>query len=220
MKHVKIILFFMVFMLFIGIETYEAKITCEYTDGIKIEFNNESKKAYNKEGIPFTDELLIHFDVLNREDCPEVLYLALLISDVAYTDKCGFYDYLPQFDDISVASFDFVSSLSTKVNCGNITEIPKKIPELTNYCFTIMQVAVPVILIIMGSIDLVKGLYAQKEDEIKKGQKIFLKKLIVGLIIFFVVVIVKLLISAVAENSSQNIVECIDCFLNGVENCS
>lgn len=142
--------------------------------------------------------------------CPKIIY-------AKRNPGLGSYIHLYK-ESTSETKFELMNF--SKVNCGNITEIPKKLPELTSYCFTIMQVAVPVILIIIGSIDLVKGLYAQKEDEIKKGQRVFLKRLIVAILIFFIVVIVKLIISVVAESSSQNMVECIDCFLNGVENCS
>lgn len=107
-----------------------------------------------------------------------------------------------------------VSSDSKKVSCGNITDIPKKIPELTSYAVTIVQIAIPVILVIMGSMDLFKGITAQKEDEIKKGQQIFVKRLIVAALIFFIVVVVKLLISVIDGSSNDNISDCIDCFIS------
>lgn len=107
-----------------------------------------------------------------------------------------------------------------KVSCGNITGIPRKIPELTNDIITIVQVAVPIILVILGSIDLLKGVVAQKEDEIKKGKSILIKRIITAAIIFFIVVAVKLIVSVAADaTSSNNIVECIDCFISGVKNC-
>ncbi len=111
-------------------------------------------------------------------------------------------------------------SAVTKVGCGNITGIPEKIPELTSFAITFIQIAVPIVLVIMGSLDLFKGVTAQKEDEIKKGQQMFIKRLIYAAIIFFVIVVAKLLISVVADSTtSNNIAECIDCFLSGTENC-
>lgn len=101
-----------------------------------------------------------------------------------------------------------------KVSCGNVTHIPAKIPELVSFAITLVQIAVPVILVIMGSLDLFKGITANKEDEIKKGQQIFIKRLIVAALIFFVIAITKLLISVVDSSSSDNITECIDCFFN------
>ena len=101
-----------------------------------------------------------------------------------------------------------------KVTCGNVTDIPKKIPELTSFFITLAQVAATVILVILGSIDLFKGLISSKEDEIKKGQQIFIKRIIVAALIFFIVVIVKLLVGIVADSSTNNIVDCIDCFIS------
>ena len=111
-----------------------------------------------------------------------------------------------------------VLAATPKVSCGNVTDIPKKIPELTSMVITMIQIAVPVILVIMGSLDLFKGVTAGKEDEIKKGQQLFVKRLIVAGIIFFVVVIAKFVISIVADTSSANIIECIDCFTSN--NCN
>ena len=103
---------------------------------------------------------------------------------------------------------------ATKVKCGNITDIPAKIPELTSFVITLIQIAVPIVLIIMGMLDLLKGITSQKEDEIKKGQQIFVKRLITGVLIFFIIVIVKFVISLVADSNTSNIVECIDCFMD------
>ena len=107
-----------------------------------------------------------------------------------------------------------ISAATPKVSCGNVTDIPRKIPELTSFAITVIQIATPVILVVMGAMDLLKGITAQKEDEIKKGQQMFVKRLIVGASIFFVVVIAKLFISVVADKSSANIIECVDCFLS------
>lgn len=107
-----------------------------------------------------------------------------------------------------------------KVNCGNVTGIPEKIPELTSFAIIFIQIAVPIVLIILGTLDLFKGITASKEDEIKKGQQIFIKRLISAAIIFFVIVVAKLFISVVADSTtSNNIAECIDCFFGGIENC-
>lgn len=104
----------------------------------------------------------------------------------------------------------------SKVSCGNITDIPKKIPQLTSEIVTIIEILVPVLLVIMGSIDLFKGMTSGKEDELKKGQKIFIKRLIIAAIVFFIFVITKFVISLVADSTtSKNISGCMDCFLNG-----
>lgn len=102
-----------------------------------------------------------------------------------------------------------------KVSCGNIGSINKKIPELTSWIITIAQVVVPVILVIFGVIDFVKAIVSQKEDEIKKGQQVFIKRLITGILIFFVVVIVKFVVSLLSsDKESESILSCVDCFIS------
>ena len=131
----------------------------------------------------------------------------------SYVDSCEFAS-CTEVDD----KFCGYSGGISKVSCGNLTGIPEKIPELTSFAFTLVQIAVPIILILLGSIDLMKGLTAQKEDEIKKGQKVLVKRIITGVIIFFVVVVVKFLVSIVADSTNSiDIVDCIDCFLS--DNC-
>ena len=101
------------------------------------------------------------------------------------------------------------------ISCGEgaIQRIPKLIPKVVNIAYTMIQIAVPVVLVIMGSLDLFKGISAQKEDEIKKGQQMFVKRLIAAALVFFVFVIVKLVISFVADGSSNSIMECAQCFI-------
>ena len=89
-----------------------------------------------------------------------------------------------------------------------------KIPNTVHTIIVVIKIAVPVLLVIFGMLDLFKGIIAQKEDEIKKGQQMFIKRLILGALIFFVIVIVKFAISLVADSSTSNIVECIDCFVD------
>ena len=107
----------------------------------------------------------------------------------------------------------------TKVSCGQVTGIPEKIPELTSMIIGIIQIGVPIILVLMGTLDLFKGISSQKDEDIKKGQKLFIKRLIVGALIFFIAVIVKFLTSIVADASSADAIECIDCFINGAASC-
>lgn len=100
------------------------------------------------------------------------------------------------------------------VTCGNLTDIPSKFPRISSEIFTIIQIAVPVLLVIMGTIDMLKGITANKEDEIVKGRKMFVSRLIVGAIVFFLFVIVKTAVNFLDSDNSTNIIACMDCFLN------
>lgn len=105
-------------------------------------------------------------------------------------------------------------------SCGGnyLTGIPKKMVKLTKFIYIFLQVLVPIAIIILGSLDLLKAVAAQKEDEIKKGQQVFIKRLIGAAIVFFVFAIVKFIISIVSDNSTS-IINCVDCFLKNNDSC-
>lgn len=100
---------------------------------------------------------------------------------------------------------------------GDDIQIDEKIANTVHIIILIIQVAVPIILVVLGMIDLLKASIAGKEDEIKKAQMLFIKRLITGALVFFVFVIVKMLVSFVADDS-KGILNCVDCFVNGSSN--
>lgn len=104
-------------------------------------------------------------------------------------------------------------NFDNKVSCGNMGQFNKKLPEITSWIVTVAEILVPVLLVIFGSIDFVKGIISQKEDEIKKGQQVFIKRLITAIIVFFIVAFTKLIVSAVSGDG-EGFIDCIDCFIS------
>jgi len=102
---------------------------------------------------------------------------------------------------------------------GDDVAIDIKIPNTVSMIIRVIQIAVPIVLVIFGMIDLFKGLMASKEDEIKKGQQTFIKRLIAAAVIFFVIAIVKLLFSFFANDEDVDMMKCVDCFLEGEDSC-
>ena len=120
---------------------------------------------------------------------------------------------------IDIVGADTYNNYSPEVppaSCGDnlLTDIPQMLPKVISIIYSVIQVAVPIVLIVMGSLDLMKGVTAQKEDEIKKGQQMFIKRLISGVLVFVVFIVVKLVISLVADGSSAPIMQCADCFIS------
>lgn len=196
-KFLIVLLFTIMFLPILNVKA----LTCTYTkEGAnntsttyKIVINSDNAVVY-KNGTKVDKDVQI-FNTDNLESCPKK-------------------------ENITIRESNSKLSIRSKVSCGNIDEIPEKIPELTSFVITVIQIAVPIILVVIGSIDLMKGVVAQKEEEIKKGQQMFIKRLIVAALVFFIIVIAKFLISLVANaTDSANISQCIDCFLSGIENC-
>lgn len=103
--------------------------------------------------------------------------------------------------------------------CGDIgLSFSGMLPYVISMIILIIKIVVPILLIIFGMIDLAKAVMAQKEDEIKKGQQTFIKRLIAAAIVFFVVTITKMLTSFLDDEN--NVTGCITCFVNGTGSCT
>ena len=89
-----------------------------------------------------------------------------------------------------------------------LTECPNIPIEITGLIATIimlLKIAVPILLVIYGMLDLGKAVMSQKEDEIKKGQQTFFKRLIAAALVFFVVAIAQFVVSlGDQENAAWN----------------
>lgn len=114
----------------------------------------------------------------------------------------------------------FLSMLNEEGNfftCGNLDiEFSGTLPYMVSTIVTIIKIAVPVLLIIFGMLDLSKAVIASKEDEIKKGQQTFIKRLIAAVIVFFVIQVVQIVIRFVSPaNDKTSILNCFNCFVNG-----
>ncbi len=113
-------------------------------------------------------------------------------------------------------------TFSTNVHAADITctalgdaVIDESIVNLVHIIIRIIQIAVPILLVIFGMLDLARGMMSQKEDEIKKGQQVFIKRVIAAVLVFFVIAIVKFIISSVAGDSNSTIFDCVNCFIEG-----
>lgn len=107
-----------------------------------------------------------------------------------------------------------IASCDSAISSGILLDA--KIPQTVSTIINIIKIAVPILLVIFGMLDLFKGITSQKEDEIKKGQQLFIKRLISGALVFFVFLIVQLIVSFVAgdANENTNIMDCVNCFIN------
>lgn len=102
---------------------------------------------------------------------------------------------------------------SNTVSCGGIDKIPAILPKTVSIIYMIILIAIPVVLVILGMMDMIKSISAGKEDEMTKARSMFFKRLISAALVFFVLVIVKLLMGVLTENS-VSIMKCVDCFIN------
>lgn len=102
--------------------------------------------------------------------------------------------------------------------CAGI-DVPNSIINIVHTIVNLIKIAVPIILIILGMLDMGKAVASQKEDDIKKGQKTLMSRCITAAIIFFVVAIVQLLMGIISNATGDNdIIDCV-CKFIGANNC-
>lgn len=89
--------------------------------------------------------------------------------------------------------------------CGIPTEITNTIGAVYN----ILLIAVPIIVVLFGIIDFIKAAMSGKEDEIKKNTNTFVKRVIIGLLVFFVLAVVKLVINVIQTNNTNGVTDCL-----------
>ena len=108
-------------------------------------------------------------------------------------------------------------SLYSNVSCGGMIEgMSSQLPYLVSLVINIIKFGDLIVLVIVGMLDLFKAVMAQKEDEIKKAEQTFLKRLIAGVLVFFVVAIVQFVFKVTTDESENaGIWECFNCFVNG-----
>lgn len=102
-------------------------------------------------------------------------------------------------------------------SCGGVSGFPAPVANIVAMVINVLKIAVPIIIIVLGMIDLFKAVTKQKDDEMKKAQMLFVKRLISGLLVFFIVAIVQFAFSAIGKASGEDsFMNCISYFVNGV----
>lgn len=105
--------------------------------------------------------------------------------------------------------------MNVEYTCGSTGLIfSGTFPYIISTIVTVIKIAVPILLIIFGMLDLGKAVVAAKEDEIKKGQQTFIKRAIAAVIVFFVIQIVQIVVRFVSGNEAS-VAGCFNCFING-----
>lgn len=86
-------------------------------------------------------------------------------------------------------------------NCNGLGDVVSILKSVYN----ILKFAIPFVLLLFGAIDLGKAVIASKEDEMKKAQGTFIKRIVYAVIIFLLFSIVNFVISILPEAQDDNL---------------
>lgn len=112
--------------------------------------------------------------------------------------------------------------LDETFQCGGLDfNIPTMVADVTSTVYFAVKVFIPIVLIFFGMLDMGKAVIQQKEDEIKKSEMLFVKRIIAAILVFLVASIVQIIFGFLGNKSegNQDITGCIDCFLSGPDHC-
>lgn len=125
-------------------------------------------------------------------------------------------DVLPSAGDAKVTSGKTTESEDYFKICDASTN-PQLVAgfRLVGIFLTIVKIIVPIILIVMGSIDMSKAVISKENGAIQKQLVVFLKRAIAGILIFFAPTIVLSIFHLVdgMDNFESTYKTCLDCML-------
>ena len=82
--------------------------------------------------------------------------------------------------------------MNSEYTCGGTNLIfSGSFPYIVSTAVLVIKIVVPILLIVFGMLDLGKAVMAQKDDEIKKAQQTFVKRLVSAALVFLVILIVQ-----------------------------
>ena len=71
--------------------------------------------------------------------------------------------------------------------------------QIIGWVLWVFKIAIPIVIIVFGMIDLGKAVVASKDDEIKKSVKSLVMRAIAGIVIFFIPTLIGAIFSLVGE---------------------
>ena len=109
------------------------------------------------------------------------------------------------------------ASTTTYMGCGDTKGLPNGLPGLIRAIINIIKIGVPILMILMGSIDFGKAIIGD-EKELSKAVKKFTARCLGGVGVYFVVFLVQFLLKLVGT-LNDGMIECIACFTSDGSYC-
>lgn len=94
-------------------------------------------------------------------------------------------------------------------SCGGLLPIVRVIRKGV---FPIIQLGIPIILILLGTIDLGKAVISSDEKEVKAAQSRLIKRFIYAALVFFVTTLVSVLMNIVSQGGEGDTSSWADCW--------
>ncbi len=102
------------------------------------------------------------------------------------------------------------------IDCGaDIIPIPVETAKFMHTAYILLKIGAPLILVVMGIADFGRAVFSSSEDDIKKKQNRFIKRVISAVLVFLVLSIVEFIFTLLTNAGFTDATVCIDAILNG-----
>ncbi|HIS12812.1 MAG TPA: hypothetical protein IAB40_06880 [Candidatus Onthocola stercoravium] len=94
--------------------------------------------------------------------------------------------------------------------------------QIIGYAFLVLKIVIPIILVVLGIVDIGKAVLSSDEKLIKDGVMKLVKRVIAAVIIFFIPTVINVLfqfIGGFSESIRNDYDNCIDCLTSPNGNC-
>ena len=155
--------------------------------------------------------------------CPEIIYINDPTKNVADSCEISLSAGSKQFGSATrVHKLEPSDKYKNITACRDTTYeyikecacMPAALTDLTNRIYSLIKIAAPALLLIVGGFDLIKAMSAQDEKAIGKARQKLVKKFIAAAAVFLIFTIVQFLVSTLT-GGSENTLKCVDYILNG-----
>lgn len=93
--------------------------------------------------------------------------------------------------------------------------LPAKTINIIHIAYNVVRMAIPAIIVVMGSIDFLKSIASASDDEIRKNTNNFIHKLVGAAIAFIIPAAVGWIAQVMADSNASQGVTCMNAMLNG-----
>lgn len=101
--------------------------------------------------------------------------------------------------DLACEGDDCIYGQDYTITCSDLfdsaSEDGESLSSLVNQVLSYVRIIVPILIILLGSLDFAKAVIASKEEDMKKAQATFVKRLAAGLVVFLVPTLVTIIMN-------------------------
>lgn len=106
---------------------------------------------------------------------------------------------------------EYNSSFGDNESSKDCSEVLGETADVINTIITLVRIAVPIIIILLGTFDLSKASLSGDPQSSKKAVNTFIKRLIIGVFIFFIPMFVDIIVNAINNVSGDSISDLVGC---------